>query len=177
MLVVLQPQNCRNNFGLGFSPFARHYLGNHYCFLFLRVLRCFSSPGLPPRKDIQSSTGWVVPFGNPRIKRLCAATRGLSQLITSFIASKIQGILHMPLFAFLNCNYWMFKKFLNKPTYFYDSWFSFFSIRQRSLWHFCQIFLYVHYKTYQICLNYLVENIGVEPMTSCVQGRRSSQLS
>ena len=24
---------------------------------------------------------------------------------------------------------------------------------------------------------YLVENIGVEPMTSCVQGRRSSQLS
>ena len=23
----------------------------------------------------------------------------------------------------------------------------------------------------------LVENIGVEPMTSCVQGRRSSQLS
>lgn len=37
---------------------------------------------------------------------------------------------------------------------------------------------------YPGCLNYLylkdlgiVENIGVEPMTSCVQGRRSSQLS
>ena len=26
-------------------------------------------------------------------------------------------------------------------------------------------------------LNLVVENIGVEPMTSCVQGRRSSQLS
>jgi hypothetical protein len=25
--------------------------------------------------------------------------------------------------------------------------------------------------------SFLVENIGVEPMTSCVQGRRSSQLS
>jgi hypothetical protein len=25
--------------------------------------------------------------------------------------------------------------------------------------------------------NFYVENIGVEPMTSCVQGRRSSQLS
>ena len=25
--------------------------------------------------------------------------------------------------------------------------------------------------------NFLVEDIGVEPMTSCVQGRRSSQLS
>ena len=26
-------------------------------------------------------------------------------------------------------------------------------------------------------INRFVENIGVEPMTSCVQGRRSSQLS
>ena len=31
--------------GLGFSAFARRYLRNHCCFLFLRVLRCFSSPG------------------------------------------------------------------------------------------------------------------------------------
>ncbi len=28
-----------------------------------------------------------------------------------------------------------------------------------------------------MALKALVENIGVEPMTSCVQGRRSSQLS
>ena len=33
--------------GLGCSPFARRYSGNHYCFLFLRLLRCFSSPGWP----------------------------------------------------------------------------------------------------------------------------------
>lgn len=33
--------------GLGSSRFARHYSGNHYCFLFLGVLRCFSSPRLP----------------------------------------------------------------------------------------------------------------------------------
>ncbi len=44
-VTVLQPRYCLNNIGLGFSPFARHYLGNHYCFLFLRVLRCFSSLG------------------------------------------------------------------------------------------------------------------------------------
>jgi hypothetical protein len=30
--------------GLAPSPFAHHYSGNHYCFLFLRVLRCFTSP-------------------------------------------------------------------------------------------------------------------------------------
>ncbi len=47
-IAVLQPRHCRNNVGLGCSPFARHYLGNHYCFLFLQVLRCFSSPGLLP---------------------------------------------------------------------------------------------------------------------------------
>ena len=30
--------------GLASSPFAHHYSGNHNCFLFLRVLRCFTSP-------------------------------------------------------------------------------------------------------------------------------------
>ena len=38
-----------STFGLGFSDFARHYFRNHCCFLFLRVLRCFSSPGSPPQ--------------------------------------------------------------------------------------------------------------------------------
>ena len=46
-IAVLQPHQCRNTDGLGSSPFARHYLGNHYYFLFLRVLRCFSSPRSP----------------------------------------------------------------------------------------------------------------------------------
>lgn len=45
-VVVLQPQLCRNIIGLGFFPFARHYSGNHYYFLFLCLLRCFSSAGL-----------------------------------------------------------------------------------------------------------------------------------
>ena len=31
--------------GLGFSDFARHYFRNRFYFLFLRVMRCFSSPG------------------------------------------------------------------------------------------------------------------------------------
>ncbi len=32
--------------GLGCSPFARRYSGNRCLFLFLRVLRCFTSPGV-----------------------------------------------------------------------------------------------------------------------------------
>ena len=34
--------------GLGSFHFARRYSGNRCFFLFLRVLRCFSSPGSPP---------------------------------------------------------------------------------------------------------------------------------
>ena len=48
MSSVLQPPKCRNILGLGSFPFARHYLGNHYCFLLLCLLRCFSSAGSPP---------------------------------------------------------------------------------------------------------------------------------
>src|SRR5699024_12068993 len=33
--------------GLGSFRFARHYSGNRVCFLFLQVLRCFSSLGVP----------------------------------------------------------------------------------------------------------------------------------
>ena len=44
-LVVLLPQTRLNAFGLGSYLFARHYSGNHCCFLFLRLLRCFSSAG------------------------------------------------------------------------------------------------------------------------------------
>ena len=35
-----------NRSGLGSSAFARHYLRNHCHFLFLRLLRCFTSPRL-----------------------------------------------------------------------------------------------------------------------------------
>ena len=65
--VVLQPQSCRNKTGLGYSAFARRYLRNHYCFLLLRVLRCFSSPGLLTLRCNMSSTCWVAPFGYLRI--------------------------------------------------------------------------------------------------------------
>ena len=82
-VAVLLPHKCRNNRGLGCSPVARHYWGNHCCFLFLEVLRCFSSLRQPPAmQDDTSSKYRVVPFGNPRIKgylHLPAAYRSLSR--------------------------------------------------------------------------------------------------
>src|SRR3954452_3072144 len=46
MLSVLQPQEA-SLLVWAMSRFARRYSGNRICFLFLRVLRCFSSPGVP----------------------------------------------------------------------------------------------------------------------------------
>ncbi len=38
------PCRVSHTYGLASSGFARHYSRNHGCFLFLRVLRCFTSP-------------------------------------------------------------------------------------------------------------------------------------
>ncbi len=75
------------NHGLGSSAFARHYLRNRFFFLFLGVLRCFSSPR-SLRMTIDSSyvdrgaLCRVSPFGHPRIigyLPLPAAFRSLSR--------------------------------------------------------------------------------------------------
>ncbi len=48
--------NPRPKTGLGCSAFARRYLRNRVCFLFLWLLRCFSSPGSLPCR-MHSGTG------------------------------------------------------------------------------------------------------------------------
>src|SRR5712692_6272831 len=56
--------------GLGWPDFARRYFRDRGCFLFLRVLRCFSSPGSLPtlaRRVTDLAAGRVSPFGNPGI--------------------------------------------------------------------------------------------------------------
>ena len=80
--------------GLGSFPFARRYSGNRCFFLFLRVLRCFSSPG-SLRMTMDSSYGsggllhWVSPFRNLRVNGyllLTAAYRSLSRLSSALSA-------------------------------------------------------------------------------------------
>lgn len=95
------PARCLDTRGLGSCAFARHYWRNHCYFLFLRVLRCFSSPrslhsigvvtvSLPPGSPIRTSADHGA-FASPR---------GFSQLITSFVASESQGIHRLPLLTF-----------------------------------------------------------------------------
>ena len=53
-VLVLLPRLCRNRCGLGSSAFARHYSRNHFYFLLLEVLRCFSSLRLPLHSQMSS---------------------------------------------------------------------------------------------------------------------------
>ena len=80
--------------GLGSSAFARRYLRNRCFFLFLRVLRCFSSPGSLPyvmdwRMDDRGSLCRVSPFRHLRIMEyllLPGAFRSLSRLSSALSA-------------------------------------------------------------------------------------------
>ena len=66
--------------GLGSSAFARRYLRNHCYFLFLRLLRCFSSPG-SLRTAMDSLCGGMQCMpGFPIYVQLPAAFRSLSRL-------------------------------------------------------------------------------------------------
>ncbi len=63
-----------NQSGLDSSPFARHYWGNRFRFLFLCLLRCFTSAGIALSSlciQLEVSgleSWWVSPFGHLRIK-------------------------------------------------------------------------------------------------------------
>ena len=93
---VLTPE-CTHS-GLGSSALARHYLRNHCCFLFLRLLRCFSSPGslctpiqLPP-VQCTVAEGFSAGFphsdicGSKLHCQLPAAFRRLARLSSPVIA-------------------------------------------------------------------------------------------
>ena len=89
---------------------------------------------------------------------VCADPRSFSQLITPFFASESLGIPHTPLFCLL-----YFCALYKYSATVLSIFFYFLNLSQ--------------YVNELLSVNGIVENIGVEPMTSCVQGRRSSQLS
>ena len=198
-IVVLQPQYCLNNIGLGSFAFARHYLRNHYYFLLLRVMRCFSSPRSPPIKGYHAFNMVGCPIRKSSDQRSFAPTRSLSQLITSFFASESQGIRHSLLLTslfFLALSYSCIfnPKYNNISLYYCILIYFTFSLVQyvKDLIHVTVQCWFMPIKALNqmviISLNCqqplllphpssLVENNGFEPLTLCVQGRCSSQLS
>ena len=169
---VLQPRIRRNGYGLGCSGFARRYCRNHFCFLLLRVLRCFSSPRSPPRLRMTESLLSGCPIRKSRNQRLFAPNPGLSQLITSFIASESLGIRRLPFHTFF---FRSFPKLFGKDNE------RFFFRYNFALLILYLILVFQHVKDLfgvKCCCRYNhVENNGFEPLTPCVQGRCSSQLS
>ena len=111
---------------LGFSLFARHYSGNHYYFLFLSLLRCFSSGGwLPPFGGYYtfSIVGWPI-----RRSRDIMLVCSFPWLIAAYhVLRRLSDPRHPP--CALNC----FKKFeivvsyvlhtTNKKTYSFYNFF------------------------------------------------------
>ena len=85
--------------GLGSSCFARHYFRNRCYFLFLWVLRCFSSPrSLPIHYFTHVWINQLLPDLSFLIRTsmgqwIFAPYHGFSQLITSFFGSWCLGIL------------------------------------------------------------------------------------
>jgi hypothetical protein len=138
------------------------------CFLFLQVLRCFSSLGSLPFQGDWSSTSRVAPFGDPRITGYYAPPRGLSQPIASFIASESQGIHRTPLVTFRS---------LEDPNCSVDRSLGLFWSVQQHVKERCPGWATTSVGAERRFGSGTVENIGVEPMTSCLQSRRSSQLS
>ena len=93
---VLNPERIAP-LGLASSAFARHYSQNLGWFLFLALLRCFSSGG-SPRTPILFNARWLT-FSQPgfpiRISMdhwLLSPTHSFSQIAASFVGSWCQGI-------------------------------------------------------------------------------------
>ena len=90
---TLLPRPCRNTPGLGSAPFARHYSGYRCFFLFLQVLRCFSSLRSPRRyRRCRTFSPTGCPIRISPDLYLFAVPRSFSQLTTSFFASESLGI-------------------------------------------------------------------------------------
>ena len=146
------------------------------CFLFLRVLRCFSSPRSPPpmMADGSPSDCRVAPFGNPRINgrlRLPAAFRSLPRPSSP---SRATGIRRAPFLAFA------------RPRMAGGACPGIPTPRPRqigagrgnpSLFSYLVFLCSIMSKTGPPERRARVENIGIEPMTSCMPCKRSSQLS
>ena len=92
------------------------------------------------------------PIRKSPVLRLFAPTRGLSQLITSFIASMCLGIPRTLLVALPKCRSWRWLGYIESP----DRWFNlsnFQIVKKQKI--------------------FAVELTGIEPATSAVQVRRS----
>ena len=168
--MVLLPRQCLNIIGLGCSAFARHYLRNHFCFLLLWVLRCFSSPRSPSLRNDWPSTSRVAPFGNLGIKGYLHLPQAYRSLSRPSSPPRAKASAMRPcLLLVLPTTYGRYILSALTLLFYVTSC-------QRSFYQGltmnCQLL------SDNTTVNMTrVENNGFEPLTPCVQSRCSSQLS
>ena len=92
------PSCYQKGFSLNFTGFTRRYLRHLVWFLFLPLLRCFSSGR--SRSWLINTDVFGCPIRKSSVQRLHAPRRGLSQLGTSFIGSWAQ-----PFTGWYNCQF------------------------------------------------------------------------
>jgi len=89
----------RSHNGLGCSHFARRYYGNRFCFLFLRLLRCFSSPGfLFLFYEFKKEFFRGCPIRESSDLCLLPTPRSVSPVSAPFIVSECLGLRRKPSF-------------------------------------------------------------------------------
>ena len=148
--------------GLGSSAFARHYLRNHYYFLFLRVMRCFSSPRSPPLR-IPTCVGGL-PHSDIR------GSMGICPSPRLFAAYHVLLRLREPQASPMRPSSFSFYfRLCARRSLRFD-------LRSLLLLLTQSVARLFHLRFHHV--NVLcVENNGFEPLTPCLQSRCSSQLS
>jgi hypothetical protein len=149
-----RPGNARRAWhpaGLGCFRFARRYFGNHSCFPFLGLLRCFSSPRRPPRPiysvaDVATLPATGFPIRKSPDQRSFSSS---PRLIAAFYVLPRLSTPRHPPSALINLatNYFSLNAFM------------------------CLLLVFACQRS--SLETSLVEVNGFEPMASCVQGRRS----
>ena len=185
---VLQPRALpKDSPGLGSCAFARHYLRNHSYFLFLRVLRCFSSPGSPATVAV---AWWhlfhrVSPFGHPRVAGHLPLTAAFRSLSRPSSPPRATGIPHAPFLSFLVpsrkagqarappclvdllCRYSSLDRSLNSIS---SLRFSRLTCSEKN-----KFLLFFTLRVPNMSMtSYHVEDNGLEPLTPCLQSRCST---
>ena len=170
--MVLLPRQCLNIIGLGCSAFARHYLRNHFCFLLLWVLRCFSSPRSPSLRNDWPSTSRVAPFGNLGIKGYLHLPQAYRSLSRPSSPPRAKASTVCPCLLSLSLT---LLPFIAKIEAHVGLIYLQFALIY-SLLNFFEVVQYVK-DLFLPLTEFIVENNGFEPLTLCVQSRCSSQLS
>ena len=122
---------------MGFSAFARRYLRNNFCFIFLLVLKCFTSQGLHPSlalgmicKQIRFPHSEIS--GSKVARHLPEAYR---RHATSFIASfesrhppcALTFLIRKCIYTAVYCTF--FRTFISPNSYFFLTFFLFPDVR------------------------------------------------